>query len=217
MPTLAARVGALADHIFDSADLAATALDDRLRSRCLAVIVLAHAEIEETVEKACESAVVALERHGPPDLHFLAWGLSSADRAVPSDKDFERQIRAGNTITHLASVYRSVINATNGIKRRNLAKLLLPLGVDLVPLKADIDNLNSFGERRGVAAHVSPLKAQLVNAPSTVKCNVVSAAQSGDAIVSAIDAVAHLVINKTASPRPRMSLFHRLINAIREV
>jgi hypothetical protein len=208
-------VATLADHILDLTDLAATSLDDRLKARCLAVIVLAHAEIEETLEKACEEVVDALETFGPPDFHFLAWGLSSTDSTQPKENDYKKQLSAGSTVTYLAQKYRALIKATNGIKRKNMGKLLLPIGIDLIPLKTDIDNLNGFGEKRGEAAHLSPLKAQLVNAPSTVKANVVSAAQSADVVLSAIYAVRQAIIAKTPPARVRPPFIRRLIEAFR--
>lgn len=208
--TLVGSVTALVDHIFDSADLAATTLTPRLQSRCLAVIVLAHAEIEEAIEEACRTAVRNIELHAKPDFHFLAWGLSAANPTAPSEKDFEKQAKAQSTIAHLASAYLGVVERSNGIKKKDLNKLLLPLGVDLRPLQADVESLNSFGERRGDAAHLSPLKAQLVEMPSSVRTRVVSAARSADAIVSSVAACAAMVASGNPRPPLRLSAWERI-------
>src|SRR4051812_48600401 len=105
---LRARVAAIASSIFDPADLAAIQLDNRLRTRCAAVIVLAHAEIEEELEEACRKTVDTIEQHPPTAFAFLAWGLSSANINEPSSADHQKQSKAEGTIKYLTKSYRSL-------------------------------------------------------------------------------------------------------------
>lgn len=209
-PTLSAAVAEIADHIFDQSDLAATSQTPRSHSRCLAVIVLAHAAIEEAIEVACRSAVSTIVVHAKPDFHFLAWGLSSADPKSPSEKDFAKQLKAKSTVSHLAEEYLGVIDRSNGIKEKNLGKLLLPLGIDLDSLQVDVKNLDDFGDKRGNAAHLSPLKARLVELPSAVKTRAINAARSGENVVLAVSAAAHAVASNSLPARVRPSLAARV-------
>ena len=208
---LSARVAAIADNIFDSTDLQATQLDDRLRTRCLAVIVLAHAEIEEEIESVCYAAVDAIEANPPTGFEFLAWGLSAAKLNAPDDADHKRQLQAGGTVKRLGLAYRELIRGSNGIKKKNLERLLLPLGIDLSALALDIGTLDNFGAKRGDAAHLSPLKARLQSAPSAVRHDAITAAQAAIAVTTTVSQMTSSILSRTPPAVQRKSLMSRLL------
>lgn len=201
--TLAGQVSAISDSIFDAPDLLATQLDDRLRIRCAAVIVLSHAEMEEAIEEACLSAVTELEANPPPGFAFLAWGLSSVDHA--------KQLRIGGTTKALSKAYRDLVKNSHGIKRTHLEKLLLPLGIDLSSLELDIDTLESFGSKRGESAHLSPLKARLQNAPSIVRADAITAAASASAVIAAVSVLTEALKERSEPRRAKKTFIDRIM------
>lgn len=207
---LTVRVAAIADSIFDPADLSALSLDDRLRTRCAAVLVLSHAEIEESIEIACIATVNVLEAHPPVGFAFLAWGLSASQIGKPDQADHTKQRKAEGTVEHLLSAYRSLVASSNGIRESNLQRLLLPLGIKLAALPLEIAALDDFGRKRGDAAHLSPLKARLQDAPSVIVGSATGAALAAERVISELDALqSDLRGGGNVRPRPA-SLFSQI-------
>ena len=207
---LTARVTAIANSIFDPADLLALSLDDRLRTRCAAVLVLSHAEIEEAIETACIATVDALEAYPPVGFAFLAWGLSASQIGKPDQLDHNKQKKAEGTVKYLLSTYRSLVTSSHGIRESNLQRLLLPLGIKLAPLSFDIGTLDNFGKKRGDAAHLSPLGARLQDAPSVIVGNARGAALAAERVIDELDALQASLRGGLNLRPPQSTLFSRI-------
>jgi len=207
---LTARVAAIASSIFDPADLSAISLDDRLRTRCAAVLVLSHAEIEEAIETACIATVDALEDHPPVGFAFLAWGLSASQIGKPNQADHNKQKKAEGTVKYLLSTYRGVVASSHGIREANLQRLLLPLGIKLAPLSLDIATLDNFGHQRGDAAHLSPLKARLQDAPSVIESKARGAALAAERVIDELEALQTSLRGGLNLRPPQATLFSRI-------
>ncbi len=154
---------------------------DRVISRARGYRVLAHAEIEHFIEERAREVV----------LHALSeWKASGVVRKTlialvafsgrladfPPDT-----LRAGSSnaqvkhdaLLHLksrldqaANAFFSAIRENHGLKEKNILQLLLPAGVD--PNSFDplwLATMNSFGERRGEAAHVSSTHGSVRHPP----------------------------------------------------
>lgn len=74
--TLSDRVNAIAQAVFTPADWTSLNLDDQQKVRCASVIVMCHAEIEESIERCCYAVAQAIEDSPPLGFAFLAWGLA---------------------------------------------------------------------------------------------------------------------------------------------
>ncbi len=207
---LTARVAAIASSIFDPADLLALSLDDRLRTRCAAVLVLSHAEIEEAIETACKATVDALEAYPPVGFAFLAWGLSASQIGKPNQTDHDKQKKAEGTVKYLLKTYRRLVESSHGIRESNLERLLLPLGIKLAPLSLDIATLDDFGQKRGDAAHLSPLKARLQDAPSVIVGNARAAALAAERVIDELDTLQTSLRGGLNLRPPKSTLFSRI-------
>lgn len=180
---LRVRVGTIAGHIFDARDLMAYQLDDRLRCRSAAVLILAHAEIEEALEAACIEVANALELNPPTGFAFLAWGLAPEKILDTRDSVLEKQVKCGGAVKYLLRVYREKIRNSHGVRKSNLQNLLCPLGFNLDTLAVEVSTLDSFGGLRGESAHLSPLKARIQDAPSAIVSRCEAAAGAAEKII----------------------------------
>lgn len=187
--SLHASVAQIADHVLDQSDYAALTLDDKLRTRCAAALVLGHAEIEQAIEDACLGLVDTVDATPIPTVAILAWGLGSGDGTSSGKRVHSKMARAGGAVRLLTAQYRDLVASNHGVRKCNLERLLIPLGVDLKPLTADLEALDGFGAYRGSVAHKSPLKMQLQESPTAVRSRVVTAAKAAEAVVSAIAAL----------------------------
>src|SRR5882762_8615139 len=138
---LEARIRSLIGEIFVPADLQAALLTDPLKARSGAFIVLAAAEIEFGLESACKRVAVLLRRASSPALSLVAWGFFHVKSRGASPKLSMRTTPVGE----LATAYETLLEANHGIKEKHLVNLLIPIGVDMGPLKTDILVLEDFG------------------------------------------------------------------------
>jgi hypothetical protein len=209
-PALRARVKIIADHIFDSPDLSSFQLDDRLRSRSAAVVVLSHAEIEEALENACTEVADALESSPPTGFAFLAWGLAQENKFSARDSVQVKQAKGERALEKMLTAYRSIIKNSHGIRRSNLQNLLGPLGFDLKTLAVEEATLEDFGKLRGESAHLSPLKARIQDAPITIVSRCAAAAEAAEKIIGELALFKARVSSATPGFPTKLSLVERL-------
>jgi hypothetical protein len=156
-------------------EFSATGLYDNeelVRVHALAFRVLAHAEFESYLEDcAVEIAKKALERWQGERLlshsllHLLAF--SGQEMLIPpatliapkkeKEKRWSEYISIEQKISDCVSNYvRRISRENHGIKEKNVLQIILPIGIQsdkIDPIL--IEELNSFGEARGEAAHLS--------------------------------------------------------------
>lgn len=66
--------------------------------------------------------------------------------------------------------YREIVKNNNGVKTRDIKRLIMPLGLALSDLdQTFINNLNSFGGQRGFIAHTSRLGVKNIPDPKSEK------------------------------------------------
>ncbi len=69
--------------------------------------------------------------------------------------------------------YRDIVRNNNGIMERNLKRLLMPVGIALSELDQTwLNNMSSFGGKRGFVAHTSRLVVTTPPDPQTEKQTV---------------------------------------------
>lgn len=137
---------------FNSDDSPSPQNQDKLR----AFKLLAHAEIEFYIEgavldiwKGCHSEWTNNKRV----LSSLAFLIMYSSSKFDAN---EEQLREEKRITQILNSYKNVVSNNNGIRRRNILQLLMPLGIKY----ADIDStwlstIDSYGISRGSVAHNS--------------------------------------------------------------
>src|SRR3972149_9987310 len=137
---------------FNSDNSPSSQNQDKLR----AFKLLAHAEIESYIEdaaldiwKGCKSEWTNNKRF-LPSLVFLIMYSSSKFEAN------EHQLIVDERIEQILNTYQNVVSKNNGIMRKNILQLFMPLGIKY----ADIDStwlstINSYGSSRGNVAHTS--------------------------------------------------------------
>jgi hypothetical protein len=144
---------------------------DRIISRARGYRVLAHAEIEHFIEERAQEVVLHALRDWNSSglvrktlLSLVAFSGRNAD--PPPDTLLAASVSAQpkhDILLHLkfrldqaANAFFAAVNDNHGLKERNVLRLLLPVGID--PNDFDplwLATMNSFGERRGEAAHIS--------------------------------------------------------------
>ena len=151
---------------------------DQVTVRALSYRVLAHAEIEAYFEdRVVEIAKKTIKswnqcRHlSLPLLYLVAFSGREMQRppeslTSPKDnkaKEWSNFLDPSKRLRECATIYIQAVQMKNhGIKERNLLSLLLPVGVDSSDLDpVFIADLDSFGTRRGEAAHTSSNPAQV--------------------------------------------------------
>ena len=138
------------------------------RMRCQAFVVFSHAEIESYFEKISrrilDESNTRWQTSNVPDrvIATLIAYRGPEDIAIPQDP--KNPTKRSNLKDIVASAYKShqdAISSNHGIKKKNIAELLCPLGI----LPDDFDEvlliqLNNTGERRGDMVH-QPAKVSL--------------------------------------------------------
>lgn len=144
---------------------------ERVIARSRGYRVLAHAEIEHFIEQRAQEVVLhALKTWNSTGavrvthVSLIAFCGRAADvppaTLIPVDpsakkKHFE-QLHLKERLKNAASAFFTALKENHGIKEINLLRLLLPIGLN--PDEIDptwLAIMNSFGERRGEAAHSS--------------------------------------------------------------
>jgi len=147
----------------------------------IAYRVLAHAEIEAYLEdrslEAARYAVKAWKDRG--EVHKILLSLlafsgctmerppttlspKKASKTVP-----EERLKLEKKLELASNAFSTCIKENHGLKETNLLALLLPIGIDSDDLDpAWLSTMNTFGERRGVAAHTSASSYAVTQTPN---------------------------------------------------
>lgn len=151
---------------------------ERESTRALAFRVLAHAELEAYVEdRVRDLAVKAIadwrssQRVTPVIAALIAFvgrDLGAIpETAVPPQPtqiaSWPAKIDLTERIQLCVNAFIAVIDDNHGVKEKNLLRLLLPVGISIAALHPTLlADMNSFGARRGEAAHGSRVQ-QLID------------------------------------------------------
>lgn len=193
------RMQTLVGEVFDGADVQAATLTPLLKGRTAAFILLAHAEIEYALEQACFRISGLVRNCTDPATAMLAWGFM----AVKSGSESPKTPLKNNPLADLATAYESLVGANHGVKEKNLQSLLVPIGVEIEPLKTDVFALDDFGRRRGDLAHRPLSSWSTTDLPSTHVESAVQAARAADRVVSAIASKHSAILPSLRRPKRR--------------
>jgi hypothetical protein len=125
---------------------------DKLR----AFKLLVHAEIESYLENAvlevwskCDAEWKKRKKVIAP-LKFLI--MFSASKFEGNDQQLTKDTR----ITQVLNAFQNIISYNNGIKKKNILQLVIPLGVDYSSIDQTwLTTIDSYGSSRGQVAHNS--------------------------------------------------------------
>lgn len=137
---------------FQTSDSLLPINQDKLR----AFKLLVHAELESYIENSvlevwskCDTEWTIRKRVMTP-LKFLI--VFSASKFEANDQQLTREAR----ITQILASFKTVISSNNGIKRKDILKLVVPLGVDYSNIDQTwLTTIDSYGSSRGQVAHNS--------------------------------------------------------------
>ncbi len=118
--------------------------------------LLAHAEIESYIEgivlniwKECHSEWINNKRV-LPSLAFLIMYSSSQFKAN------EHQLIVDKRIEQILTTYKTLVSSNNGIMRKNILQLFIPLGIKYTDVDSTwLSTIDSYGSSRGDVAHTS--------------------------------------------------------------
>lgn len=177
---LSSRIAELQIHLLPAefSDIGDYEHADQVTVRALSYRVLAHAEIEAYLEdRVVEIAKEAIKSwkqrgHLSRSLLYLVAFSGREMRRPPESlisptenkaKDWPTFLDPSQRLRECATSYVQAVQMDNhGIRERNLLSMLLPVGVDFSDLDpVFIADLDSFGARRGEAAHTSSNPAQV--------------------------------------------------------
>lgn len=144
---------------------------DRVLTRTLGYRVLVHAEIEAFLEdRAWNIALNALRawkdrqevtRTAMSLIAFCGLLQDSPPKSLEADqpnevKQWAEKLDLDRKLKRAANAFHHVVQRNHGIREENLLGLLLPVGVPADQIDPFwVATLDSFGERRGEAAHSS--------------------------------------------------------------
>lgn len=137
---------------FDSDDSPFPQNQDKLR----AFKLLAHAEIESYIEdaaldiwKECHNEWINNKRVLPSLVFLIMYSFSKFEAN-------EEQLREDKRITQILNSYKKWVSNNNGIRRRNILQLLMPLGIKYTDIDSTwLSTIDSYGSSRGSVAHNS--------------------------------------------------------------
>jgi hypothetical protein len=153
---------------------------DRKITQFIAYRVLAHAEIEAYLEdRALEAARYAIKIwKDTGEVHKILLSLlafcghtmelppTSLSPKKPSKTVPEEKLKLGKKLDLASNAFDHRIRENHGLKETNLLSLLLPIGIDSDDLdSAWLSTMNTFGERRGIAAHTSATSYKATQPP----------------------------------------------------
>lgn len=118
--------------------------------------LLVHAEIESYIENSvqevlnkCINEWETKKRVNPPLLFLI---MFSSSKFEANNQYLTREKRINQILTS----FKSVISSNNGIKERNILKLIIPLGINYSRLDDTwLTTIDSYGSSRGEVAHNS--------------------------------------------------------------
>lgn len=174
------QIDVLERHLLPSKFDATGTYEDRdaVTVRTLAFVVLAHAEIESYFEnRIIEIAKAAwqswkearhLSRVACALLAFCGREMNAPPESLSPPKpekakEWLRQLEIGERLKLVVQEFVYAVTKHNhGIREKNLLAMLLPVGVYHADLDATfIADIDSFGKRRGEAAHSSSSRSQV--------------------------------------------------------
>ena len=147
---------------------------ERMLDRARAFRILAHAEIEYFIENIILDIVeeeykewvaskkpssvmiclIASSKLGWQDVETQEQGLTPLDppKIRKDDESIEQMIKRS------VEQFREIIKDNNGIRSRDLKRILMPVGIALSDLDQTwLNDMNSLGGQRGFVAHTSRL------------------------------------------------------------
>lgn len=118
--------------------------------------LLVHAEIESYIEyvvlevwNKCNTAWTTKKKVIAP-LEFLI--MYTASRFEANDQQLTKE----NRITQILTSFKTLIASNNGIKKKNILQLVIPLGIDYLSIDETwLTTIDSYGSSRGYVAHNS--------------------------------------------------------------
>lgn len=130
-------------------------------------ILLCHAEFEQYFEDVSKSVITqSMELYNTkqeiakPLLYLVLMSDKSfskdSEKSSNEDKpiNYSNIVLPENRLKKIYSNYHSLLSQNHGIKKDNLFKMLTPIGVDILSLpETYIDQMESFGKKRGAIAH----------------------------------------------------------------
>jgi len=136
--------------------------------------LLTHAEIEYYFEQIAKNIVTRSYEFWIENPQHCNHFLIALVNFVPIEdilsKDISQvrteEIQFEERVKKQVNSYKKIIKANNGIRKKDMSKLLLPLGVNLDHVDALISTLDSLGGKRGAVAHCS-IKANVTLDPVT--------------------------------------------------
>ncbi len=162
---------------------------ERKLDRARAYRILTHAEIEFFVENIVLDIVerefrqwsesrkpshiiiclMAASKVGWQDVETEPLDLGRIDPPIIKKED----TAIDQIIERAVEQYRDIVRNNNGIMERNLKRLLMPVGIALSELDQTwLNNMSSFGGKRGFVAHTSRLVVTTPPDPQTEKQTV---------------------------------------------
>lgn len=181
LETLVQQLGVLRAHLLPDVFDPTGVYSDEWISRARAYRVLAHAEVEAYLEdRSREVAKSALDRWkrdrvaSPCLLGLVAFSgqvMEGAPESVAPPQPSAAKVHSEKLSLHArvkraSTAYYGVLERNHGIREANALQLLLPLGIDIDALDAAwLATVDSFGMRRGEAAHSSAASLTLKHPP----------------------------------------------------
>jgi hypothetical protein len=152
-PDLKKRVERLANSLLP-ADVLSGTYSDKQEDQIHAYIVLAHAEIEEFLERLAQYVLDRARRNSTPPQCVPVISRLILYKSARGNEKID-----GITVESIASAvtyYENILTRNHGIKADNLFKMYMPLGLthdDFDPVL--MQELDAFGTLRGGIAHTA--------------------------------------------------------------
>ncbi|MGY3993052.1 hypothetical protein [Aeromonas veronii] len=130
-------------------------------------MLLVHSEIEYYFESICHKyvdlQVNKFRSNLAPNLCSMAllayskleWDISVNENQVPNIQSSRLTDSLKTIISKMAREYNAVINGNNGVKEKNLVKLIAPTGTLHLFPQDELANFDTLGADRGRLAHIS--------------------------------------------------------------
>lgn len=154
---------------------------DKKITQFIAYRVLAHAEIEAYLEdRVLEAARYAIKDwKDKGKVHRILLSLlafcghtmelppTTLNPKKPSKTIPEEKLKLEKKLDLASNAFTRCIKENHGLKEANILALLLPIGIDSDELDpAWLSTMNTFGEKRGVAAHMSSTSYKVAQPPN---------------------------------------------------
>ncbi|KHT59690.1 hypothetical protein RJ44_08275 [Alteromonas macleodii] len=130
-------------------------------------MLLVHSEIEYYIESICHKFIdLQISKYSrdkiPTECALalmtyakLEWDVNSEESIIPNIISSNTKHTISTLLNKMLRSYNQIVNSNNGIKTKNLQKLIAPTGMIEYFPDVEMENFNSFGGNRGKLAHVS--------------------------------------------------------------